>query len=929
MLYSIIISTFKHLSDQLMPCLESIKKTTILDDNIEIIIVANGCGSDGTREYVESLGKPFKLLWFDEPQGYTHATNEGIKIAQGEYIVLLNNDTEILDYWPRHQWLECLRQPFQDPKVGITGSSRHFSPEAKSYFLIFFCVMIPRRIFNECGILDETYNPGAGEDTSYCMELENRGYKIVQVPENSYEWKYNNGFPIYHKAEQTVHDKTLVPEWFEIYERNGNILKEKYGKIQEAKKIGIIMPVYNAEKFIEKSINSIINQTHKNWTLYICDNNSTDRSLEICENYSKKDSRVQCLSYSDEQGPAQTRNQILNLIRNNKDIQYVAYCDADDSWQPTHLDVSLYFLKTNDIVYSDQKYVFEDGSEAFPYNIPYYSEFDGNNFVGGNFIWISSVVHKKECLSIGDFNPEFNSLEDWDYWWRIYKNRYKFYHNKQKMIIYTVKKEGMALKGNEILNKKIRKSNNYNLKIQVITFCKNEEKMIPYFLRYYETFCDSIIVYDNESTDNSLQLLSAHPKVKMASFKTEGKLNDIILRNLRNEEYKKDRNKYDWEIIVDMDQFVYHNNLLQKLKEYKDKGITIPKIKGYQMYSSKFPTEDKQIYEIISTGQEQHWLDVSAIFNPLKIDINYDIGCHQSNPIGEVKYSEYSDIKLLHYRFLSYEYLIEKCKERNNDLSDINKEKNWGCHYKEFMKITEDEFNNSVMKSIDIINIQYGVGSFIDFKNEIKHYILKNFLDKNTTILDVGPGTGTYFELLKNDYKNIDCVEIHEPNIIGNNLKEKYRNVFLSDIINFEFNTYDIIIMGDILEHINIEGAQKLIKQICHKCKQLIISVPWEYEQGMFYNNPYEIHLQPDLTEDIMKIRYSELYPLFLNKNCGVYIKNNLLIEKKLESQNRDLNHTVTVEISTRNRYFTTLPLAIQSIINQTLKPNRLIIFDD
>ena len=70
---SVVIPTYNHLDDALKPCLESIKKLTTFDGNIEFIIVANGC-VDGTKEYVESLGEPFKLIWSDAALGFTKAT---------------------------------------------------------------------------------------------------------------------------------------------------------------------------------------------------------------------------------------------------------------------------------------------------------------------------------------------------------------------------------------------------------------------------------------------------------------------------------------------------------------------------------------------------------------------------------------------------------------------------------------------------------------------------------------------------------------------------------------------------------------------------------------------------------------------------------------------------------------------------------------
>ena len=79
--YSVIIPTYNHCDDLLKPCLESIAQFTDLS-TVEVIVVANGC-VDHTREYVESLGEPFKLIWMDEAAGYTKATNVGIKAATG------------------------------------------------------------------------------------------------------------------------------------------------------------------------------------------------------------------------------------------------------------------------------------------------------------------------------------------------------------------------------------------------------------------------------------------------------------------------------------------------------------------------------------------------------------------------------------------------------------------------------------------------------------------------------------------------------------------------------------------------------------------------------------------------------------------------------------------------------------------------------
>lgn len=234
MKYSIIIPTYNKFNEALKPCLESILKYTDFSKNdVEIVIVANGC-TDETITYIHSLNNPcITLLVFDTPIGYTAAINEGLKIAKGKYIVLLNNDTELLEQ-EKNTWLCILEKPFiVNDKTGVTGPMRSFSESANRHFLIFFCVMIAREIIEKIGDLDLCFSPGYGEDVDYCCRAEDRGYEVTQVPITSaifYEDKKMTGdFPIYHKGNVTF--KNWV-DGDKLLERNNNILKERYKEIE-------------------------------------------------------------------------------------------------------------------------------------------------------------------------------------------------------------------------------------------------------------------------------------------------------------------------------------------------------------------------------------------------------------------------------------------------------------------------------------------------------------------------------------------------------------------------------------------------------------------------------------------------------------------------------------------------------------------------
>jgi len=227
MIYSIIIPTYNNLEDCLKPCVESIiKYTEGIGEYVEIIVVANGC-TDGTEEFVRALdNKGIKLLSYPDPLGYTRAINTGLVVATGKYVVLLNNDTQILDFGTN--WLDILHEPFDSGhKVGITGPSKLFSKEANEYFMIFFCVMIPRKLFFEIGYLDETFNPGGMEDVDFCMRLERAGCKQVRVPDDGDDWSYATKFPIYHAGEKTMHNPDLMSDWKNKFQKRLKIIKDR------------------------------------------------------------------------------------------------------------------------------------------------------------------------------------------------------------------------------------------------------------------------------------------------------------------------------------------------------------------------------------------------------------------------------------------------------------------------------------------------------------------------------------------------------------------------------------------------------------------------------------------------------------------------------------------------------------------------------
>ena len=169
----------------------------------------------------------------------------------------------------------------------------------------------------------------------------------------------------------------------------------------------------------------------------------------------------------------------------------------------------------------------------------------------------------------------------------------------------------------------------------------------------------------------------------------------------------------------------------------------------------------------------------------------------------------------------------------------------------------------------------YGVSDWRG-KEEIKNFIFNNF-PSGSIILDVGAGGGTYVALInEGKWYTMDAVEIYKPT--ADYIKPFYRNVFNQNICDFtawKDIKYDLVIFGDVLEHLNVEDAIRVLERAKCYAKHIIISVPFLRAQDAkdteSPDNLNETHLQPDLTKDIFNQRYPGFYTLTCDENNGVF----------------------------------------------------------
>lgn len=146
------------------------------------------------------------------------------------------------------------------------------------------------------------------------------------------------------------------------------------------------------------------------------------------------------------------------------------------------------------------------------------------------------------------------------------------------------------------------------------------------------------------------------------------------------------------------------------------------------------------------------------------------------------------------------------------------------------------------------------MGSYNEGKDEVVKWVKERF-KKGATCLDVGACDGKWYDLL-GDYLAMDAVEIFLPNIDKHELRKKYRMVYGVDIEHLPYKWYDLIIFGDVIEHMSVEKAQKVLRYAYPRCEDMVVAVPFLYTQGEIYGNPWEVHIQNDLTVENFSERY-------------------------------------------------------------------------
>lgn len=211
--------------------------------------------------------------------------------------------------------------------------------------------------------------------------------------------------------------------------------------------ISIIVPVYNAEKFIRETMDCVIAQTYPCWELLLVEDGSRDNSVEIIETYIRDsgEERIRLICQPENMGAAKARNRGLQEAKG----RYIAYLDADDLWLPEKLEHELAFIREMDAAFVFTGYEFADENGKGTGKIVHVPEtLNYRQALSNTTIFTTTVMFDTQKISKELLEMPVIKSEDTALWWKVLRNGYTAFGLDENLVKY--RRPGKSLSSNKL-----------------------------------------------------------------------------------------------------------------------------------------------------------------------------------------------------------------------------------------------------------------------------------------------------------------------------------------------------------------------------------------------------------------------------------------------------------------------------------------------
>lgn len=211
-----------------------------------------------------------------------------------------------------------------------------------------------------------------------------------------------------------------------------NLNLEMYTVKKYYNMISILLPVYNGEKFLKHSIDSILSQTFTDFELLIGFNGTIDSSKEIVSKY--VDTRIRIFDYGSDSGKSRTLNKLIKEAK----YDWLAIQDDDDCWIDSKLEKQIHYTDKYDVIGTFISYIDEFGNMCgYPKLHSFHDEIKELSLIGSNQVANTSAIFKKsDALEIGGWRTDLDGIEDYDFWLRLMRNGKRFINIPEQLVLH-------------------------------------------------------------------------------------------------------------------------------------------------------------------------------------------------------------------------------------------------------------------------------------------------------------------------------------------------------------------------------------------------------------------------------------------------------------------------------------------------------------